>query len=86
MAIYRFQIQHTGLVDVAGHDVELTDDHAAWAEASGICRDLGRDLIAKMTSNFDSNSEWQLDVLDESGVAIFRFRFTANALRRHSHG
>jgi hypothetical protein len=76
MPLYRFQIQQSRSPDVGGQDVELADDHAAWTEAAGVCRDLGCDLIAESASN----SEWQLAVLDESGVAIFRFRSTAEKL------
>jgi hypothetical protein len=44
--------------------------------AAGVCRDLGCDLIADSASI----SECQLAVLDESGVAIFRFRAIAEKL------
>jgi hypothetical protein len=76
MPLYRFHIQQNGSPGAGGQDVELADDDAAWTEAAGICRDLGRDLIPETASN----SEWQLAVLDESGVAIFRFKSTAEKL------
>ena len=76
MPSFRFQIQQTGVIDVAGHDVELPDAQAAWTEAVGMCRDLSRDLIAETASN----SEWRLEVTNAAGILIFQFSFTVKAL------
>jgi hypothetical protein len=70
MPFYRFQIRQNGSPDAGDRDVELADDHAAWTAAAGVCRDPGCDFIAASASH----SEWQLAVLDEAGVAVFRFK------------
>jgi hypothetical protein len=46
------------------------------AQAALFCRDFSRDFV----SDFATNPEWQLEVTDEAGKALFRFRFVAETL------
>jgi hypothetical protein len=41
-----------------------------------MCADLAKDIVTGLTGD----SEWRLDVLDESGKAIFRLRLLAEEL------
>jgi hypothetical protein len=54
----------------------LSDGYAARKTALGMCADLAKDIVTGLTGN----SEWRLDVLDESGNAIFRLRLLAEEL------
>ena len=71
MPRFLFQVQHGKTIE----DV-LSDGCAARKTALGICADLAKDIVTGLTGD----SEWRLDVLDESGKAIFRLRLLAEEL------
>ncbi len=48
----------------------FADDGAARTGALAICADLGRDIFALQTPG----SEWQMDVMNDSGKSVFQIR------------
>jgi hypothetical protein len=56
--------------------LDFPDDRIAWKEATYLCRDLSRDIFG----NLDANPEWKLEVTDDSGRPLFRFRILAEEL------
>jgi len=74
MPIYRFYISEDKTKPSTGEAIDLPDDRAAWKEASFLCRDLSRSIFT------DAKPEWKLEVTDEAGKTIFRFRVLAEVL------
>lgn len=74
MSIYRFRIFHDEDTDSLGQEIDLPDKRAAWKEACCLCRDLSRDIFT------DAKPEWRLEVTDESGKPVFRFRVLAEVV------
>jgi hypothetical protein len=56
--------------------VRLSDTHAIHKEAVGVFVDLIRDIAAEL----ETHSAWQMEVLDESGKAVFRLRLLGELL------
>jgi hypothetical protein len=76
MPIFHFHISKGKFSNSPGREVELPDQRAVWNEATGLCVDVGRDIV----SDFDRTPEWSLEVTDAEGKPIFRFRFLAETL------
>src|SRR6202163_3819555 len=76
MPRFLFQVQHGEGVKIPAIEDVLSDGYAARKAALGMCADLARDIVNGLTED----SEWRLDVLDESGKPIFRLRLLAEAL------
>lgn len=76
MPRYRFKIRQGERTNAPGLEVDLPHDPTARREAALLCRDYSRDIV----SEFETYPEWQLEVTDEAGKALFRFRFLAEAL------
>jgi hypothetical protein len=74
MSLYRFHISQDEITTSTGEAIDLPDDRAAWKEASFLCRDLSRSIFT------DAKPEWKLEVTDEGGKPIFRFRVLAEVL------
>jgi hypothetical protein len=51
------------------------DGDAARQEALAICSDMARDIVRGLSPN----SEWRLDVRDDTGVALYSIRFVSEA-------
>jgi hypothetical protein len=60
------------------HVINLPCAEDARQEASQLCCDMIRDIIASL----ETNPEWRLEVTDESGEPIYLFRFTAKSFKR----
>ena len=76
MPRFLFQVQHGKTPRLPAIEDVLSDGYAARKTALGMCADLAKDIVTGLTGN----SEWRLDVLDESGKAIFRLRLLAEEL------
>jgi hypothetical protein len=76
MPRFIFQVQQGKFPEIpAGEDI-LCDSYAARKAALGIYADLAKDIVNRLTDD----SEWRLDVLDESGKPVFRLRLLAESL------
>jgi hypothetical protein len=76
MPRFLFQVQQARSPGIPAIEDVLSDSFAARKVALGICADLAKDIVAGLTEN----SEWRLDVLDESGKPVFRLRLVAESL------
>jgi len=73
MPQYFFHIQQDGHSSDYSEGLEFADKEAARKEAASVCSDMMRGVIAESAGQ----PEWSLDVTDESGRLLFRFRFVA---------
>ena len=55
---------------------ECADHGAAWKEMTNACADMAGGILRKLTEN----SEWQLELLDETKEPVFRIRIVAESL------
>jgi hypothetical protein len=78
MPRFIFQVQQGKFPEIPAIEDVLSDGYAARKAALGMCADLAKDIVSGLTQN----SEWRLDVLDESGKPIFRLRLLAEELER----
>jgi hypothetical protein len=76
MPIYRFDIFQGEKASMRTQALDFPDNRTAWKEATYICRDLSRDVFG----NLDATPKWKLEVTDDSGRALFRFRILAEEL------
>jgi hypothetical protein len=79
MRRFIFQVQQGRFSEVPAIEHILCDSYAARKAALGMCADLAKDIVNGLTED----SEWRLDVLDESGTPIFRLRLLAEELVGH---
>jgi len=73
MPRYYFRISSGTYAGASGEGFDLPDNKAAWAEMTRV----GADLISGVTRRLKQNSEWQIELLDESRTPVFRIRVTA---------
>ena len=76
MPRFIFQVQQGKFPEIPAIEDILCDSYAARKAALGICADLAKDIVNRLTDD----SEWRLDVLDESGKPVFRLRLLAESL------
>jgi hypothetical protein len=73
---YFFEISQNGLRADRTDGLTFPDKVAAWEEASVSCCEIIREMKGKIEPGLD----WRMEVTDESGQAIYRLRFTAEAV------
>jgi hypothetical protein len=61
-------------VDAEG--VELTDEDAAWQEATIACGQMIRDMDGAL----QQNTQWRMHVTDAGGATLFRLHFLVEGL------
>jgi hypothetical protein len=76
MPLYYFRIRNGLFSDASGQDTELADDEKAWEELTRVCRDL----VGSITRNLKQDSEWSMELLDESKKPVFRITLVAETL------
>ena len=76
MPRFYFRIVSGGFSGASDTTFELADRDAAWAEMTKVCSDL----VGSISRNLKQNTEWQMELLDESKKPIFRFRLVAETL------
>jgi hypothetical protein len=75
MAQFGFQIRYGRYAN--DHVVDLPRADDARQEASQMCCDMIRDILAAL----ETNPEWRLEVSYESGKPLYLFRFTAESFK-----
>jgi hypothetical protein len=65
-----------GRFSKSGLTVRLSDTHALHKEAVGMFIGLIRDIAAEL----ETHPAWQMEVLDETGRAVFRLRLLGELL------
>jgi uncharacterized protein DUF6894 len=54
---------------------DLSDDEAAWEEATSACGET----IKELDGDLKAGPEWRMEVTKESGAVLYRLRFSAEA-------
>lgn len=78
MSLYFFRLSHDKISGVADCPFEALDREAAWAEMTKV----SSDLVAGICRKLKPESDWRMELLDESGKPRFRIRLVAEALDR----
>ena len=76
MPRFTFRVQQGELGAPPSIEDVLSDNCAARKAALDICADLAKDIV----SGLREDSEWRLEVLDQSGKPVFQLRLLAEAL------
>jgi uncharacterized protein DUF6894 len=76
MPLYFFRISNGPFAGACDHGAELSDRNAAWKELTGVCGDM----VGGISRKLQQNSEWQIELLDESKTPLFRIRVVAESL------
>ena len=76
MSLYFFRIRHGRYSGASDQGSEFESDEAAWAEMTKVCANL----VGGISRSLKQNTEWQMDLLNESGKPVFRIRLVAETL------
>ncbi|HWJ17726.1 hypothetical protein [Bradyrhizobium sp.] len=76
MPFYFFRIQNGPYSGGSDHGTELADRIAAWKELTSVCGDI----VGSASSKLQQNSEWQMELLDDTKRPLFRIRLIAESL------
>ena len=82
MPLYFFRIENGPYSGTCDHGTEFADRKAAWKELTSVCGDMVGSICRKL----QQNSEWQMELLDESRRPVFRIRLVAESLHRARSG
>lgn len=77
MPRYQFRISGGIHAGTCGEGFDLADGNAAWTELTWVCGDL----VGGVVRNLEPNSEWYLELLDESRTPLFRIRVASETLQ-----
>jgi Domain of unknown function (DUF6894) len=75
MALYYFRTRAGSSASDA--PFEFADRDKVWTEMTNVCGDLIRDASRNLTEN----TEWNLELLDETKKPMFRIRLVAETMR-----
>jgi len=78
MPLYFFRIRNGQYSGASEYGTECADRDAAWRELTTVCADMASGISRKLAEN----SEWHLELLDESKQPVFRIRIVAETLDR----
>ena len=76
MPLYFFRIRNGRYSGASDHGTECADREAAWKELTSVCADMAAGISRKLKQN----SEWHLELLDESRRPVFRIRIIGETL------
>jgi hypothetical protein len=76
MPLFFFRIRNGRFSGASEQGSEFADRDAAWKEMTSVCADMARGISRKL----QENSEWQMELLDESKRPVFRIRIVAETL------
>ncbi len=76
MSLYFFRIRNGEYSGASEHGTELADRDAAWKELTSICAGMANGISRRLSQN----SEWQMELLDETKRPVFRIRIVAESL------
>ena len=78
MPLYFFRIRNGRYSGASDSGTELADRAAAWNELTSVCADI----VGGISRRLKEDSEWAMELLDESRRPIFRIRLVAESLDR----
>ena len=76
MPLYFFRIRNGRYSGASDQGTECADRDAAWKELTNVCADMAGGISRKLKQN----SEWHLELLDESRRPVFRIRIVGETL------
>jgi hypothetical protein len=76
MSSYFFRVSHGNCCGVSDNGFDFADRDAAWAEMTQVCGDL----VGSISRSLKQNTEWHMELLDESKKPLFRIRLVAETL------
>ena len=76
MPLFFFRIRNGRYSGACDYGTELADRDAAWKELTSVCADMAGGISRKLKQN----SEWHMELLDESRKPVFRIRLIAETL------
>ena len=78
MPRFYFRICNGDYSGTSGEGFDLADKDAAWTEMTRVCGDL----VGSIARKLKQQSEWRMELLDESRKPVFRIRVVAETLDR----
>ena len=76
MPLYFFRIKNGAYSGASDHGTELADPGAAWKELTAVCGDM----VGGISRKLKPDTEWQMELLDESQKPVFRIRIVGESL------
>lgn len=76
MPHYFFRIRNGRFSGDSEYGTECVDRDAAWREMTTICADMAGSISRKLAEN----TEWQMELLDDTRQPVFRIRIVAESL------
>jgi hypothetical protein len=76
MSMYFFRINHGCYSGAADQGSEFASPEDAWAEMTKVCANL----LGGISRSLKPNSEWQMEMLDETRKPVFRIRLVGETL------
>ncbi|MCP3477298.1 hypothetical protein NLM33_44885 [Bradyrhizobium sp. CCGUVB1N3] len=75
MPLYFFRIRNGRYSGSSEQASEFADRDAAWKEMTHVCADMAAGIARKL----QENSEWHMELLDETKQPVFRIRIVAES-------
>jgi hypothetical protein len=76
MPLYFFRIRNGRYSGASSQGTEFADRDAAWHELTSVCANL----VGGISRKLKPNSEWEMELLDESKHPVFRIRLVAESM------
>lgn len=77
MPLYFFRIRNGPYSGASDQAIEVADSAAAWKELTSVCGDI----VGGISRKLKQDSEWQMELLDESKRPVFRIRLVAEVVK-----
>ena len=82
MPLYFFRIRNGRYSGASDQGTELADRDAAWNDLTSVCADI----VGGISRKLKEDSEWEMELLDESKQPVFRIRLVAESLDKAFSG
>ena len=76
MPLYFFRISSGRYAGASDQGSEFESREAAWAEMTKVCGNL----LGSISRTLKQNSEWQMELLDETKKPVFRIKLVAESI------
>ena len=76
MSLYFFRISHGRCSGASDQGSEFESREAAWNEMTKVCANL----VGGISRSLKQDSEWRMELLDESRKPVFRVRLVAESV------
>jgi hypothetical protein len=76
MPRYFFRISDVQYAGASDQGAEFESREAAWSEMTKVCGNW----LGSLSRSLKQNAEWQMELLDEAKMPVFRIRLVAESL------